>query len=210
MTDLADFELRRARWRRALQAEGLDTVDQDDIALPGARCSSANAVGAAPPAARRPRRRADRDRRRVLGVGQELLGGTGRWPEPSPRCARDPDGARGGSRRQLRESRRLGEEVTWRAWHFGVPFAVTSRITELDRPRRFVDEQARGPFRSFRYEHLFARRDNRTVMTDRVQFKAPVGVIGFAVERVLLEWYLRRLIAARGASWMVVSAAQPG
>jgi hypothetical protein len=65
MTDLADFELRRARWRRALQAEGLDTVDQDDIALPGARCSSANAVGAAPPAARRPRRRADRDRRRV-------------------------------------------------------------------------------------------------------------------------------------------------
>jgi ligand-binding SRPBCC domain-containing protein len=78
----------------------------------------------------------------------------------------------------------LGEEVTWRAWHFG--------------------------FRSFRYEHLFARRDNRTAMTDRVQFKAPVGVIGFAVERVLLEWYLRRLIAARGASWMVVSAAQPG
>ena len=94
----------------------------------------------------------------------------------------------------------LGEEVTWRAWHFGIPFAMTSRITELDRPRRFVDEQARGPFRSFRYEHLFARRDNRTVMTDRVQFKAPVGVIGFAVERVLLEWYLRRLIAARGAS----------
>jgi ligand-binding SRPBCC domain-containing protein len=87
---------------------------------------------------------------------------------------------------------------------------MTSRITELDRPRRFVDEQARGPFLSFRHEHLFARRDNRTAMTDRVQFKAPVGVIGFAVERFLLEWYLRRFIAARGASWMVVSAAQPG
>ena len=35
MTDLADFELRRARWRRAVQAEGLDTVDQGDIALRG-------------------------------------------------------------------------------------------------------------------------------------------------------------------------------
>jgi hypothetical protein len=35
MTDVADFELRRARWRRALQAEGFDTVDQDDIALRG-------------------------------------------------------------------------------------------------------------------------------------------------------------------------------
>ena len=49
----------------------------------------------------------------------------------------------------------LGEEVTWRAVHFGVPFRMTSRVTELERPRRFVDEQVRGPFHWFRHEHLF-------------------------------------------------------
>ncbi len=92
----------------------------------------------------------------------------------------------------------LGEEVTWRALHFGIPFTMTSRITELDRPHRFVDEQTRGPFRSFRHEHFFTRRDNRTVMTDRVEFQAPAGVVGVAVERVLLERYLRQLIATRG------------
>jgi hypothetical protein len=35
MTDLADLELRRARWRRALEAEALDTVQRDDFALRG-------------------------------------------------------------------------------------------------------------------------------------------------------------------------------
>ena len=41
----------------------------------------------------------------------------------------------------------LGDSVTWRAMHFGVPFRMTSAITAYDRPHRFVDEQARGPFR---------------------------------------------------------------
>lgn len=39
----------------------------------------------------------------------------------------------------------LGETVTWRATHFRIPFTITSRVTELDRPHRFVDEQVRGP-----------------------------------------------------------------
>jgi ligand-binding SRPBCC domain-containing protein len=66
----------------------------------------------------------------------------------------------------------LGEHVTWRAVHFGVPFKMTSRITEMDRPHRFVDEQVRGPFRTFRHEHLFEQRDTDTLMIDRLQFDA--------------------------------------
>lgn len=37
----------------------------------------------------------------------------------------------------------LGEEVTWRAWHFGVPLHMTSRITEMESPNYFVDEQVK-------------------------------------------------------------------
>ena len=40
----------------------------------------------------------------------------------------------------------LGEHVTWRAVHFGVPFTMTSRITEVDRPSRFVDERSEDRF----------------------------------------------------------------
>src|SRR5512141_1289353 len=50
----------------------------------------------------------------------------------------------------------IGEQVTWRARHFGVPLTMTSRVTSLDYPTSFVDEQVRGPFKAFRHVHEFA------------------------------------------------------
>ncbi|MGW0432933.1 hypothetical protein ACWDV4_10365 [Micromonospora sp. NPDC003197] len=44
-------------------------------------------------------------------------------------------------RRQLA----LGDEVTFRARHFGLRWRMTSRITLYEHPYRFVDEQTRGP-----------------------------------------------------------------
>ncbi len=92
----------------------------------------------------------------------------------------------------------LGEEVTWRATHFGVPFTMTSRVTELDRPHRFVDEQVRGPFRRFRHVHQFRETGAGTEMVDRLRFDAPLGPIGDVVERLILARYLHRLIVERG------------
>lgn len=91
----------------------------------------------------------------------------------------------------------LGEEVTWRARHFGIPFAMTSRITELERPYRFVDQQAKGPFRSFRHEHEFRATPDGTQMQDRIRFDAPFGFIGQLVERAVLADYLEKLIQQR-------------
>jgi ligand-binding SRPBCC domain-containing protein len=94
----------------------------------------------------------------------------------------------------------LGESVTLRARHFGVPFTMTSRVTEFDRPRRFVDRQVRGPFRSWVHEHAYvARPGGGTVMTDRIDFEAPAGLLGRAVEAAVLARYMRRLIEGRGA-----------
>jgi ligand-binding SRPBCC domain-containing protein len=94
----------------------------------------------------------------------------------------------------------LDEEVTWRATHIGIPFTMTSRVTELERPSRFVDQQVKGPFRSFHHEHRFeVTGDGGTRMIDRVRFDAPLGVIGRVVERAVLGRYLRRIITARGA-----------
>ncbi len=89
-----------------------------------------------------------------------------------------------------------GEQVTWRARHFGVRFRMTSRITAYERPHRFVDEQLRGPFAAFRHEHRFESVDGGTVMRDQVRFRAPFGPLGRLVEPVLGR-HLRRLIAER-------------
>ncbi len=91
----------------------------------------------------------------------------------------------------------LGETVTWRAKHFGIPWKMTSKITEIDAPRRFVDEQLRGPFQKFRHEHLFESVDAGTRMVDNIEFDAPFGVLGDLTEKVILGGYLQKLIAER-------------
>jgi len=92
-----------------------------------------------------------------------------------------------------------GQEVTWRAKHFGVPLTMTSRVTRVDFPRSFTDEQVKGPFKAFRHVHEFAAAATGSLMTDRVEFTAPLGVLGAAVERLFLARYLERLISSRGS-----------
>lgn len=90
-----------------------------------------------------------------------------------------------------------GEEVTWRAWHFGIPIRMTSRITAMDAPRSFVDEQVRGPFRYFRHTHEFTEGPGGTTMVDRIEFAAPFGPLGRLVEKLVLARYLQQLIETR-------------
>ncbi|MDH2413686.1 SRPBCC family protein [Nocardioides sp. CER19] len=93
------------------------------------------------------------------------------------------------------------DTVTWRARHFGLPFRMTSTITAWDRPRRFVDEQVAGPFRSWRHEHTFTPHLDRTLMVDIATFEAPYGVLGRAAETLVLTRYLMRLLSQRN-DWL--------
>ena len=91
----------------------------------------------------------------------------------------------------------LGQQVTWRAWHFGIPMRMTSRITDMEAPNCFVDQQIRGPFQRFRHVHEFSQDDGVTTMTDRIEFTAPLGPLGRIVEKLVLARYLKKLIETR-------------
>jgi hypothetical protein len=91
-----------------------------------------------------------------------------------------------------------GQDVTWRARHFGVPLTMTSRVTAFTFPISFTDEQIRGPFKSFRHVHEFEATPGGSVMTDRVEFTAPFGLLGRLAEQLVLRRYLHRLIQDRG------------
>jgi ligand-binding SRPBCC domain-containing protein len=93
----------------------------------------------------------------------------------------------------------LGETVTFEARHFGLKFRLTSKITELERPHRFVDEMVKGPFKSIRHEHAFVQVDGGTLMKDTFQFSAPFGLLGVAVEKVFLAKYMARALEGRNA-----------
>jgi ligand-binding SRPBCC domain-containing protein len=100
----------------------------------------------------------------------------------------------------------VGEQVTWRARHFGIPLQMTSRITALDFPASFVDEQVRGPFKAFRHVHEFEATTTGSIMTDRVEFTAPLGFLGRLVEKLVLRRYLERLIRDRSRFLAVLQA----
>jgi ligand-binding SRPBCC domain-containing protein len=102
----------------------------------------------------------------------------------------------------------LGDSVTWRARHFGIPFRMTSAITEYKRSERFVDEQQRGPFSYWWHEHTFHPLESgATTMIDVIRFRSPFGPLGGAVDRVLLGRYMERLIRQRNA-WLVQALAR--
>lgn len=91
----------------------------------------------------------------------------------------------------------LGDTVEWEGRHFWVRQRHTSRITEYQRPHRFVDEMVRGAFHRFRHLHRFEARAAATLMVDTLAFQSPLGWLGWAVDRLVLERYLSDLLRRR-------------
>lgn len=91
----------------------------------------------------------------------------------------------------------LGDEVTWEAVHLGVRQRLTARITELDRPRYFVDEMVRGAFAGFVHRHEFVPERGGTRMIDVFDYRSPLGPLGRLADVLFLEGTMRRFLAAR-------------
>lgn len=92
---------------------------------------------------------------------------------------------------------REGDTVTWRAWHFGVPWQMTSKIVVMERPRQFVDEMQRGPFASWHHVHEFQPLPEGTAMHDTVEYAAPFGILGRIFDAAILRRYLTSLLRHR-------------
>jgi ligand-binding SRPBCC domain-containing protein len=92
----------------------------------------------------------------------------------------------------------LGEWVSWEAIHFGVAQHLTSKITEFNRPYFFVDEMVLGAFKSYRHEHIFKQKADKTLMLDKFYFESPFGVIGKLANILVLKKYMTKLLKTRG------------
>jgi len=91
----------------------------------------------------------------------------------------------------------LGDVVTWRSRHFGVPWRMTSKIVVVERPGRFIDAMQQGPFARWRHVHEFQPSPRGTVMHDTIDYAAPLGVLGTAFDALVLHRYLHRLLRMR-------------
>ena len=64
-------------------------------------------------------------------------------------------------------------------------------------PIIFADEMSKGHFKYFNHEHHFEEVDGGTLMTDRLYFEAPLGLLGVIVSELVLNGYLRRFLEKR-------------
>jgi ligand-binding SRPBCC domain-containing protein len=88
-----------------------------------------------------------------------------------------------------------GQEVEWEAIHFGIKQRLRVKITHLDKPRYFRDEQIFGAFKSFSHEHYFSVIEiNKTEKIDILRIEAPYGFIGKIGETLFLKRYMINLL----------------
>ncbi|MEM7791306.1 MAG: SRPBCC family protein [Verrucomicrobiota bacterium] len=89
------------------------------------------------------------------------------------------------------------ETVTWEATHFGVKQKLTVRMTIVERPEVFEDEMIDGAFSKMKHTHRFKEKEDGTQMSDRFEFKAPLGILGRLVEKIFLTNYMKAFLIKR-------------
>lgn len=92
---------------------------------------------------------------------------------------------------------RVGTLLDYRVRLRGLPMRWRSEITAWQPPRRFVDEQRRGPYRLWVHEHTFEARDGGTLARDFVRYAVPGGAIA---QRLFVARDLRRIFDYRNAA----------
>ena len=121
---------------------------------------------------------------------------------------------------------RAGSRVTWSGWKFGLPTRHYTVITRFEQPHIasaqpfaradmnettkeafFQDKQEKGRFASFHHNHFFREEivkgeafgNEKTVLTDEVHFRLPLGFLGEMVAKYVMQSYIRKLTQQRFA-----------
>ncbi len=90
-----------------------------------------------------------------------------------------------------------GEQVTWRARHFGAWQLLTVRIDVFDRPAHFSDVMLSGAFRRMEHHHYFESNAHGTSMRDEFIFESPLGILGRLADTLFLSRYMRSFLLER-------------
>jgi ligand-binding SRPBCC domain-containing protein len=91
----------------------------------------------------------------------------------------------------------FGDCVTFEGVHFGIRQQLSGRIVAYERPLFFADEMTRGIFKRLRHEHSFQEQRGGTLMTDRLDFASPLGIVGIVADVLFVQAHLRRFLWRR-------------
>ncbi len=89
---------------------------------------------------------------------------------------------------------RPGTLIDYKLKVHGIPLRWRTRINAWEPPRRFVDEQLKGPYRQWIHEHTFEPRDGGTLCRDVVDYAVPGGAL---VNRFFVRKDVQKIFAYR-------------
>lgn len=87
-----------------------------------------------------------------------------------------------------------GTTIDYRLRVHGLPIRWRSLISSWQPPFEFVDEQLRGPYRSWVHQHSFRETEEGVVVSDRVEYSVLGGAL---VNKLFVRRDLRRIFDHR-------------
>ncbi|MBR9830965.1 SRPBCC family protein [Acidiluteibacter ferrifornacis] len=79
----------------------------------------------------------------------------------------------------------------------GIPIGWMTEITHIEDKKFFVDEQRVGPYTIWHHQHHFKAIEGGVEMIDTVDYVLPLGLIGRALEPILVRGKLKEIFDYR-------------
>ncbi len=91
----------------------------------------------------------------------------------------------------------VGSRIDYRLSLFGIPFHWRTRIAAWQPGVRFVDVQEKGPYALWHHTHTFADCEGGTRVSDRVEYRLPLGPLGEVAHPLMVRRTLERIFDHR-------------
>lgn len=79
----------------------------------------------------------------------------------------------------------------------GIPLYWKTRISEVKKMESFTDVQEKGPYAVWIHQHDFVETPNGILMTDSIQYKMPLGILGELAHTIQVKQQLNSIFDFR-------------
>ena len=79
----------------------------------------------------------------------------------------------------------------------GIPFRWVTEITHVQEGEFFVDEQRFGPYTFWHHKHFIKKTENGVVMEDIVDYKLPLGPLGWLAHVLFVRAKVKQIFDYR-------------
>lgn len=91
-----------------------------------------------------------------------------------------------------------GQEFEYKVTPFmGIPLYWKTEITRVEAPYCFVDFQRKGPYAHWQHEHNFKSIEGGVEMTDSIQYKNPLWILGEFANTLFVKRRLQQIFEYR-------------